>query len=253
MHIACANLYGLKMKYELCVIAYARCIDEDGFYLLSNLQWSHLPTCTSTSLIVVRHPKILYSILFISSTATAGVGRRLKNSRGQTQFFRTLHGLQNPNLRGPMIIYGVQSSECCPMPTWWRFLGFLCHHLFIYKVFCIDNDKFWCEQLGKGFRHSLSRKIQGVHGILIGPIGQFQSVTEGVQTVQRGSLDAQAHNNATLGQQGSEVNKEIECDSIREPFQPSLHTEYFVSRTYRVSIIKYCLSHYRIIMLHTLI
>ena len=55
----------------------------------------------------------------------------------------------------------------------------------------IDNDNFWCEQLGKVFRHSLSRKIEGVHDILIGPVGQFQSVTKGVQPVQRGSLDAQ--------------------------------------------------------------
>ena len=36
---------------------------------------------------------------------------------------------------------------------------------------------------GKGFRHSLSRKIQGVHDIL--------SVTKGVQTVKTRSLDAQ--------------------------------------------------------------
>ena len=37
----------------------------------------------------------------------------------------------------------------------------------------------------------MSRKIQGVHEILIGPVGQFQSVTKGVQTVQRGSLNVQ--------------------------------------------------------------
>ena len=50
-------------------------------------------------------------------------------------------------------------------------------NLFIFKVFFIDNDKLWCEKLGKGFRHSKSRKIQGVQEIVIGPVGQFQSVT----------------------------------------------------------------------------
>ena len=44
----------------------------------------------------------------------------------------------------------------------------------------------------------MSRKIQGIHEMLIGPIGQFQSVTKGVQIVKRGSLDAQTRKNATL-------------------------------------------------------
>ena len=44
----------------------------------------------------------------------------------------------------------------------------------------------------------MSRKIQGVHEILIGPVGQYQSVTKGVQIVQRGFLDAQTGNNVTL-------------------------------------------------------
>ena len=38
----------------------------------------------------------------------------------------------------------------------------------------------------------MSRKIQGVHTILIGPVGQFQSVTKEVHTVQRGSQDTHA-------------------------------------------------------------
>ena len=37
----------------------------------------------------------------------------------------------------------------------------------------------------------MSRQIQGVREILSGPIGQFQRITKEVQTVQRGSLDAQ--------------------------------------------------------------
>ena len=32
----------------------------------------------------------------------------------------------------------------------------------------------------------MSHEIQGVHEILIGPVGQFQSVTKGVQIVKRG-------------------------------------------------------------------
>ena len=56
---------------------------------------------------------------------------------------------------------------------------------------------FWCEHLGKGFRHSMSRKIQAAHEILIGPVGQFQSVTKGVQIAQRGFLDARKRKNAT--------------------------------------------------------
>ena len=46
----------------------------------------------------------------------------------------------------------------------------------------------------------MSRKIQGVHQILIGPVGQFQSVYKGVRTVQRGSQDADTHKNATLAE-----------------------------------------------------
>ena len=46
----------------------------------------------------------------------------------------------------------------------------------------------------------MSRKIQGVHEILIGPVGQFQSVAKGVQIVKRGSLDAQTCKNATFVQ-----------------------------------------------------
>ena len=48
----------------------------------------------------------------------------------------------------------------------------------------------------------MSRKIQGVHNILIGPVGQFQSVTKEVQTVLQGvpgRIDAQ------------------ECDLVRDP------------------------------------
>ena len=92
-------------------------------------------------------------------------------------FLKGPEKLQTLNLRGP---------KFWMLPTWRRFLGFLCHNLLILKSFCIDNDNFWCDQLGKGFRHFMSRKIQGVHEILIGPVGQFQSVTKGVQTVQRG-------------------------------------------------------------------
>ena len=74
-------------------------------------------------------------------------------------------------------LFRGQSSECCPphmkKMSWFNLL---CHNLFIYKFVCIDNDNIWCEQLGKVFRHSLSHKIQGVDDILIGPVGQFQSV-----------------------------------------------------------------------------
>ena len=51
------------------------------------------------------------------------------------------------------------------------------------KIFAVSN-------LAK----DLDIPIQGVHDILIGPVGQFQSVTKGVQNVQRGSLDAQECN-----------------------------------------------------------
>ena len=83
-------------------------------------------------------------------------------------------------------------------PTRRRFLGFLYHNLFIFKSFCNDNDNFWCEQPGKSVKTFMARKIQGVQEILIGPVGQYQSVTKGVQIVQRGFLDAQTRNNATL-------------------------------------------------------
>ena len=79
-----------------------------------------------------------------------------------------------------MRIWGVLSSECCPPEE--DFLFFCVIMCSFYKRFVLTNENLGCE-LSNGFRHFMSHKIQGVHVILIGPIGQFQSVTKGVPIV----------------------------------------------------------------------
>ena len=74
-----------------------------------------------------------------------------------------------------MRIEGVRSFECCPPEE--EFLVLCVIICSFSSLFVLTMTFFGVSNSATDLRHSMSRKIQGVLEIVIGPVGQFRSVT----------------------------------------------------------------------------
>ena len=83
------------------------------------------------------------------SVCMAGVARTQK-FKGSNWIFPDPLGTAKPKFKGSEVLNVAHLKKIS-----WFSVSLFVH----FQVFCINNDNFWCEQLGKGFRHSTSSKI----------------------------------------------------------------------------------------------